>query len=147
MDEGRCARIRRYADEAWNRGCDGIVDELFLPGHQYHDHFVGGYSPGPEGVRQHLALYREAFPDGWVTVEDMIDAGDKVAVRWLFTGTHSGPLRALPATGRRVATTGVHLFRFVGERVGETWAVWDSLGLVQQLGLVPPIVAREPVLS
>ena len=132
------ALVRRYAEEVWNGGRLELLDELFRPGHLYHDTFVPRFSPGPEGVRQHRALYLGAFPDGRVMLEDLSGDTDRVTARWLFTGTHTGPLREIAPTGRRVATPGINLFRFAGDRIAETWAVWDSLGMMRQLGLSTP---------
>lgn len=144
MAEALCAQVRRYAEEVWNARRLELADELFRPGHLYHDPFVHGFSPGPEGVRQHLALYLGAFPDCWVTVEDVACAEDRAVARWLFTGTHTGALRELPPTGRRVQTAGIHLFRFVGLEIAETWSAWDTLGMMRQLGLA---VTPDPGVS
>jgi steroid delta-isomerase-like uncharacterized protein len=138
MNEAPCAVVRRYAEEVWNQRYVEVADELFRPGHVYHDPFARGFSPGPEGVRQHLALYLGAFPDGRVMIEDLACCTERGVARWLFTGTQTGPLRGVPPTGRRVQTPGIHLFRFVGGQIAETWSAWDSLGMVSQLGLVAP---------
>jgi hypothetical protein len=77
--------------------------------------------------------------DPHFTIEDMIAEDDKVAVRFRSTSqTHLGPYRAVPPTGRHVSMRGVHLFRFRGDHLVDTWMEIDALGGVQQMGVVAP---------
>jgi len=131
--------VRRYV-EAWNARALEAMDGIFRPGHLYHDPLLPGLGPGPEGARQQLAIYTGAFPDAYVTLEDLMVAEQRVVVRWLATGTHAGTLKGLPATGRRARTTGVHIFRLARGQIAETWACSDALGLFQQLGALPPSI-------
>lgn len=135
----RLTVVRRYAEEVWNAGRFDVCEELFRGGHTYHDPLVPLVGQGPEGVRQHHVTYAHAFPDGRVTIEELLGVGDRVVARWSYTGTHLGSLKGIAPTGRRVHTSGMHLFRFVRGQVAETWAYWDALGLFEQLGVVTPI--------
>lgn len=130
------AMVRRYADEVWNQRRFEVREELFRPGHTYHDPVVPMLGPGPEGVRQHHILYTQAFPDCHVVVEDLYGFSDRALARWLFTGTHRGPLKGMKPTGRRVEVAGMHLFRFVRGAIAETWQFGDGLGVFQQLGVI-----------
>jgi predicted ester cyclase len=147
-DSSRRARhvevVRQYADEVWNQRRFDVCEELFRPGHVYHDPLVPMLGPGPEGVRQHHILYTQAFPDCHVIVEDLYAFADRALARWLFTGTHSGPIKGIEPTGRRVEITGIHLFRFSRGGVAETWVAADHLGMFQQMGVIPRI-GPEPV--
>ncbi len=84
------------------------------------------------------ALYFAAFPDIKATVEDMIAEGDKVVARWTMRGTHEGTVRDIPATGRQVTVKGVTIKRVASGKVVEEWALIDMLGLMQQIGAIPP---------
>lgn len=77
-----------------------------------------------------------AFPDFKISIEDQAIAGDRVAFRWIATGTHSGPLGETPPTGKQVQFDGLILDHVVGEQVVERWEQWDQMGMLQQLGLV-----------
>jgi steroid delta-isomerase-like uncharacterized protein len=135
MEENK-ALFRRFIEEIINQGNLAIVDELF--GSDYIYHAPG--SPefrGPEGVNQFVMMYRSAFPDLHLTVEDLIAEGDKVVTRWTMRGTHRGELMGIPATGKQVSVPGIVISRFANGKIVEEWENFDTLGLMQQLGLVP----------
>ena len=77
-----------------------------------------------------------AFPDLHFTMEDQFRAGDRVAFRWRATGTHTGPLGNIPATGKRMEVEGVIIDRLANGVVVERWEQWDQPRMLQQLGLV-----------
>jgi len=82
-------------------------------------------------------MYRAAFPDLVMTVDAQYEDGDVVISRWTATGTQTGDLPSLPATGRRTTVSGILIDRYEGEQVAETWSNWDTLGMLQQLGAIP----------
>ncbi len=132
------ALVRRDLEEVWSQGKLDVIDEIFAA--DYVGHMPG--SPdihGPEEDKQYVTIYRIAFPDMQLTIEEMIAEGDKVAVRWTFTGTHKGELMGIPPTGVQVAMTGISIGRFAGGKFVEGWDYADALGMFQQLGAVPPL--------
>jgi predicted ester cyclase len=76
---------------------------------------------------------RDAFPDLAFTVHEVIAAGSRVAVRWSAAGTHTGNLRDLPATGKRLEFAGQTIYEVTGDRIAGHWQVVDRLGFLQQL--------------
>jgi steroid delta-isomerase-like uncharacterized protein len=98
---------------------------------------------GPEGAKRTAAIYRDAFPDLRITVEDQIAEGDKVVTRWKAVGTHDGDLPGLPASGRSTTVTGIGIDRIEGGKIVESWGNWDTLGMMQQLGAIPAPVAAS----
>jgi predicted ester cyclase len=78
-----------------------------------------------------------AFPDVKVSVDDLVAENDKVTLRWSSEGTHSGELNGIAPTKRRVAMTGIAIYRFDEGRIVEAWNNSDSLGMLRQLGVVP----------
>jgi steroid delta-isomerase-like uncharacterized protein len=96
---------------------------------------------GPEGAKRTAGLYRAAFPDLKITVEDQIAAGDKVVTRWTAVGTQDGDLAGLPASGRSATVTGITIDRIDGGKIVESWGNWDTMGMMQQLGAVPAAAA------
>ncbi len=118
---------------------DGDLDAaeaLVAPDFFNHD-AMPGTPAGRDGYRAVAAVLRAGFPDLRFEVEDVIAAGDRVAVRTWFTGTHHGPFMGMPPTGRRVRMQQVHVFRVEGGRIAELWAVHDQLGALRQLGALP----------
>jgi steroid delta-isomerase-like uncharacterized protein len=128
---------RRFMDEVWNKGNLDFIDEVTAPNHVSHDpaspEDMGG---GVEGLRRFTEMYRSAFPDIQMTVEDVIAEGDKVVTRWTARATHQGELMGIPPSGNRVEVTGISIDRIEGGKVVETWSNYDALGMMQQLGVM-----------
>ena len=131
------ANDRHAIEEGWNQGNTAVFDELLTPDYVGHD--PSGPVHGPEGFKQFYATYRTAFPDTTITIEDQIAEGDMVASRWTATGTHQGPLMGIPPSGKRVTITGITITRFASGKEVESWFNYDTLGMLQQLGVIPPM--------
>ncbi len=132
------ALIARVADDVWNRGDLEVLDAVMAPEGRYHGPHMPGGVGGREEWRQAVSRYRAAFPDSHVTYDELIACGDTVVGRWSATGTHTGPLPGVPATGRRISLGGITIYRFAEGRVVEAWEQLDLLGMWRQLGVVPP---------
>ncbi len=134
------ALARRVAEESWTSADLGTLDELLAPDYRV---YVGGELAleGREAAKRALGEMRSAFPDGELTVEDIVAREDRVAVRFTLRATQSGALTvpdgALPPTGRRIEVTGISMYRVADGKVLERRLVLNRLGLLQQLGLVP----------
>ena len=96
---------------------------------------------GLDVLRGQVAMYRAGFPDLAMSLDAQYEDGDVVINRWTATGTHTGDLPMLPASGRTAIVTGILIDRFEGDRIAESWTSWDALGMLQQLGAIP---AAEP---
>ncbi len=83
------------------------------------------------------AISTDAFPDLHVTLDDIIVEGDKAAIRFTGTGTHKGELMGIPATNKKATWSSVEIDRFAGGKFVESWERFDTLGVMQQLGVVP----------
>jgi steroid delta-isomerase-like uncharacterized protein len=130
------ARSRRFFEEVWGKGNLDVIDELTDP--SFVDHNAPpGLPPGLEGFKQFVVMYREAFPDIKVTVDDVIAEGDKVVIRWTAQGTNTGPLVGMPTTGKSATITGITIERKVDGKTVEGWNNFDQLGMLQQLGVIP----------
>ena len=113
-----------------------LADQILSP--DYVDHNAApGLAAGIEGFKQGVELYRNAFPDLKIRVDDMIEEGDKVVTRWTATGIHNGELMGIPPTGKAVLVTGISIDRCANGKVVEHWDVFDQLGMMQQLGVIP----------
>ena len=132
------AIARRMLDEAWSTGNLDMIDETIDTSYVFHDPAVPGIR-GPEGLKQLISMYRAGYPDLQFTIEDQFADGDTVIQRWSCEGTHQGELMGIPATGKRTTTSGIGILRFEGGKVVEEWVRWDTLGWLQQLGVVPPL--------
>ncbi len=129
------ALVRRFEEEVWNGRNPARVDELFAAGHVFR---AAGSPPlDREGHRQMIAHFQDAFPDGRNTKEELLAEGDKVVQRWTFRGTHQGAFQGIPPTDRPVTLTGISIWRVAGGTIVESWHELDTLGLMQQLGVIP----------
>ncbi len=131
------ALTRRLIEEAFNKRNLGMIDEFASP--NAVDHAAPpGTPPGPEGFKQMPGMFLNAFPDLNITIEDMIAEGDKVVGRFAFRGTHRGEFMGIAPTGKQVNVTGIEINRIVDGKFVEHWENFDELGMMQQLGVVPP---------
>jgi len=122
----------RVWEEIWHQGNLDRIDDLFAPDFVRHD--PGRELHGWEENRQFISSLRAAFPDLRFTVDDQIAEGDKVCVRYRFQATHAGPFQGMPATGKRIAYSGILIYRVEGARIAEQWTEFDLLGLLRQIG-------------
>jgi len=127
--------VGRTMDEAWNSGFD-IVAELFGENHVYHDPLMPDLPAGPAGVRFAVDMLVTAMPDGVLAIDEWVEEHESLVARWTWTGTNTGPLMGMAPTGRHATLRGTHLFHFRDDVIAETWASYDALGLLGQLGLV-----------
>jgi len=137
MSEENKALFRRFVEEVWQDGNVDAIDKYYAA--HYVDHNAPpGMPPGREGVKAFAAMLASAFSDAVVTVEDQIAEGDRVVTRWSAKNTHTGEFLGIPATGKQVTVTGITLGRIAGGKLVEEWSQSDMMGLMGQLGVVPP---------
>ncbi|MDQ3912231.1 MAG: ester cyclase [Actinomycetota bacterium] len=136
MSEENKTLVRRFVDEVQSRGNIDLIDELCSP--EFINHSSPPGMPADcEGVKLVTSMFRQAFPDSYFTVEDMISEGDKVVTRKTFHGTHEGEFMGIPPTGRPVSIGLIDIVRIADGRVVEHWSIGDNLGMMQQLGVIP----------
>jgi steroid delta-isomerase-like uncharacterized protein len=129
------AVVRRFYEEMNNDRKLDLAGELFTNDHEFHDPQVPT-AQGPQGVADSVRVYQESVDGHW-QIEDLFSAGDKVVVRWTGSGTHNGELNGIPPTGKPIKVDAITIHRMAGGKIAETWEVWDTLGLLQQIGVVP----------
>ena len=135
--------IERIPLEILNQGRYDLIDEIYAP--DFVEHYEQpGFAPTREGFKQFAMAYRAAFPDLHYTVDDAIEAGDKIVHRLSASGTMKGDFAGMPATGKHATWTEIHIGRVANGRVVEHWGLVDQLGLFVQLGIVPK-PGRVPV--
>jgi len=137
LKEDHAAVVRRFATEVISQGhldraaqfvWEDVVEQVPLP----------GQGPGLEGLKDILRGMRAAFPDLNFSIEEQISEADKVASRFEWTGTHHGAFLGVPATSRQVRVWGIVIDRFEEGRIKDTRIIMDILGLMVQLGVLPP---------
>ena len=136
MEENK-AIVRRVNDEVWSEGHLDVIDELIAD--DFVATIVGAPEEirGPQGFREFVVMYRKAFPDLRLTVDEQFAEGETVVTRWTATGTNEGELMGMPPTGKQATTAGININRVSGGKLVEGWGLFDQLGLLQQIGAVP----------
>lgn len=131
------AMVRRFIEEVFNqRNVDAI--DTFMSS-DYVDHVVPpGVPPTREGFKQFVGMFLPAFPDFQYTLEDDIAEGDRVMQRLSASGTQQGEFMGIPATGKHATWSEIHVGRVADGKIVEHWGTIDQLGMLQQLGVIPP---------
>ncbi len=137
MAQDNAAVVRRFVDEVITKGnieaaakyvWEDVVEQVPLP----------GQGPGLMGLQDVIRTMRTGFPDIVFSIQEQIAEGDKVVSRFEWTGTHRGDFLGIPATGRSVRVWGVVIDRLKDERIKDTRILMDTVGMMTQLGLLPP---------
>ena len=130
--------VRRWFEEVYNKKNVAVIDEVLAPDLVQHD-LPPAMKPGLEGYKQLNSMLLTAFPDYHITIEDidMIAEGDKVAVRFEWSGTHKVEFMGIIPTGKEVTVKAMTISRIEGGKVAENWGLVDQLGIMQQLGAIP----------
>lgn len=116
-----------------------LDEAIALLSPDFVDHTPGvGLPSGIDGVRAFFTMQYTGLPDNHRQSMEMIGEGDKVVHRLSGEGTHEGMLLGMPPTGRRVTWSCIDIWRVEDGRLVEHWVEADMLGLMQQIGLVPP---------
>ena len=134
--------VQCFIEELWNQRMLALADDLFAVDCITHQLRFGnepaGGPRGPAAMKRHVAAWLAAFPDIRFTIEQMLAEGDRVMTQCVARGTHLGSWLGVPATGKFISIQMFVVHRFADGLIAEDWVLVDSLGLFQQLGLVPP---------
>jgi steroid delta-isomerase-like uncharacterized protein len=134
--ENNKAVIRKFIEEVINQNkmdrATDLVGEDFVEADP-----LPGQRQGREGLKEVLGMMRVAFPDMHWAVDEMVAEEDKVVTRFTWTGTHKGSFAGVPATGKTVKVKGVVIDQLEGGKMSHSRILMDSLGMMQQLGVVP----------
>ncbi len=140
------AIVQRFMDTMYNQGALESAAEFFTPDAIHHalDQAAPGFRRGPRAVAEFIELYRSAFPDLRVTIEDQVAEGDQVTTRWRLEGTHSNPLMGIAASGQWISVTGIQVDRLADGKIAESWLNWNVLEMLSQIGALPALNRRPP---
>jgi steroid delta-isomerase-like uncharacterized protein len=124
--------------EAYNEGDLDAISETCFRDFVFHEPSRPD-TVGVEAYRDLIRALRESFPDLQLTIDEEIDAGEYVIIRWTLVGTHAAASSVIPipGTGREVCITGCAIDRLVNGKFAETWNYPELLGLMQQVGAIP----------
>ena len=127
------AIARRWHEDVINHRTPAALQEIL--GASITHHAAGGYpdTMDPAEVEEMMDDFLTSFPDLKYTIDDLIVENDKVVERYTASGTQTGPLGDLPASGRSATWTGINIFRIECGRIAEVWSEVDALARNRQL--------------
>jgi steroid delta-isomerase-like uncharacterized protein len=134
------ATIRRMFDEGMAGNLD-IFDAVIAP--DYVGHNPSSYPGdqemhGPQSQKDSFADVRASFPDLRATLEQLVAEDDRAALRVRYEGTFTNAFAGIPANGNAFSLTYNIHYRFDSSgKIAEEWLEWDTLGVMQILGVLP----------
>ena len=139
LTERREATVREHMESENRHDFDATIDTFDHP--RYELIATGDVHDGEQEVRAYFAETRAAFPDQTNEPLAFHHSDEAVVVEFLLRGTHLGPLRGLPPTGRSFECRMCALFLFPpdGDRIVGERVYFDQATILRQLG-----VAHDP---
>lgn len=134
MTEANKALVKRFFEEVWNQHRIEILEELLTDDFVWHEPYNPDDLCGIDRARQFFEEQFTAFPDYSTTIEDLLGEGDRIALRWLGTGTHRGVLKGLQPTGNTIAIPGISILHCRDGKIAEYWSSLDNFLLLSELG-------------
>jgi steroid delta-isomerase-like uncharacterized protein len=141
MATGNKEIVRRALEDAWTD--PGVLDELISSDYIGYDPALPEPIRGPQGAKDNVSQYREAFEGAHITVKEQIAESDAVATRWEGRGRHTGEIMGIPPTGKDIVVEGLTLTRLKDGKIAEEWTNWNTLGMLQQIGAIPTGTAAQ----
>ena len=128
---------------AWDAG---NVDEFdkYMTVNSVDHNAMSGQKPGLAGMKEMAKMLKAGYPDEKSTIEDMRVDGDNLIVRFHMTGTNSGPMMGMPATGKKINIMGIDWLKWENGKFTEHWGAMEEMKMMTQLGLMPPMGGGAP---
>lgn len=126
---------KRFLEEVWNEGKRETIAELVATDCVVHD--AGGDAIGPDGFYPFYDRMRASLSDIRLVVEDLLEDGDRICVRWSCSARHTGDGLGMPATNKPYMVTGITIMRVRDGQFVEAWQNWDMYSMLQQIGAMP----------
>jgi predicted ester cyclase len=138
MSEENKHLLRRWFEEVWNKGRVDAIEEMLDANGIVHGLSDDPANPikGPQDFKPFHTVFREAFPNMMIVVEDMVAEGDKVAARCSVRARHEGDFFGKSATQSPVDFTGIAIVRIEYGKIVEAWNNFDFMSLHKQVGLL-----------
>lgn len=141
MSEANKAIVRRFYEEVMNRGNASLLDEIVAPDFTDHGEALFGSPQGWDALKRSIIETPTIFANLNVQLHDVIADGELVGVRGTMRCFQHEEFLGISPSGNELTWNGLALFRVMNGKITERWFNSDSLSIVQQLGLVPPLGA------
>jgi predicted ester cyclase len=121
--------LRRFVEQVWEHDNLTAIGQHVATRCIYHDTALGREFCGPVELTHYVQEFRAAVRNWHFQVEDVVSAGNTIALRWIIEGIHDGALPQLPPTGRPVQLKGITIYQLRGSKVAEAWSCWNATGV------------------
>lgn len=132
------ATMERIYEEVFNQGNVDVIDELLADDFVEHEALPPGIPQGKDAPRAYTTMFRSAFPDFRMAIQEMLQDGNKVITRVRVSGTHKGEFIGIPPTDNTFEVTAVDIVEFRDNKGIGHWGVMDMAGMMEQLGVGGP---------
>lgn len=133
LEANKATAIRFYTQVFGGHDPDIAADYL-VPDVVFH--VAGRRLDGAGEWKAFAAEWVRGFPDTEMEVDFAMAEDDRVLIHWRATGTHEGEFHGRAPTGRRLAASGVVLFRLAGGRIEEIWDQTEVFGDAEPFTIV-----------
>lgn len=128
------ATVTDYIKNVWNKG---DIEALYnLTNTNFFYKLAGQPERDQRAMEQFITMTRVAFPDWTVKIIEIFSDNETVIVRWEGLATHKGFFQSIPPTGKHISVSGINIYRFEYGKISAEWEQMDSLGMLQQLGVL-----------
>lgn len=128
---------RQIIEGVWQKNDWSTAEKYISPRWMNHDPQLPDMGRGPAAFRAGIEVYKSAFPDARLTIEQQLAEGNLVCTLWRAIGTNTGNFQGMNPTNKKVEILGTTIDRYEGGQIVESWELYDALGMLQQLGFVP----------
>ena len=135
MSEENKALFRQFINDCINKKNPAVIDRLIAADIVDHN-LMPGQEQGADGMKAMMTMFFAAFPDLSVKIDEIVAEGDLVVGRMTTSGTHKADFMGIPATGKNVSFTEMHMVRIVNGKATEHWGNADDMAMMQQLGVI-----------
>lgn len=141
MAKDRKTLSTRLFEEVWNKGNLEVLEEFNTPNTVIKDLYVPITKKGLIAAKEYVQFFKQAMPDLFLKIDDQICEGDKVVTFLTATGTHKGEFLGLAPTFKKASISCIVMLRFEGDKIAESYSLWDALGFLRAAGVELPKVA------
>jgi steroid delta-isomerase-like uncharacterized protein len=133
--------VKRIYDEIYQNDNLSVADEIFTPDMKLIDPAAPNFRGGLSAWKERETMYKRAFPNKMIKIDDMFASEDRVVVYWTAQGTHKGPLQDVAPTGKGIRISGISIYYITNGKISKIIQNWDRLGLLEQIGVIEPAAA------
>ena len=134
--------VKKLFEEVYVKGNLNALNEAFDANVKLIDPAAPNFKGGLNELKERETMYKQAFPDKKIKIDNIFAGEDHVIVQWTCTGTHRGELQGIAPTNKHIKITGITLYHFSKNgKISECCQSWDRLGLLEQIGEIQPALA------